>query len=112
MRLSHLILAPAALGLLFAAATPTTKAANPPPPAATTAPAATPTPQSTTTAPAKPININTASLEELDTLPQIGKARRAAIAGGRPYKDTKELVSKGILSQGIYDKIKDKITVQ
>ena len=57
------------------------------------------------------VNINTASAADLDKLPQIGKARSQAIIKGRPYRNTDELVSKKILSQGVYDKIKDKITI-
>jgi DNA uptake protein ComE-like DNA-binding protein len=56
-------------------------------------------------------NINTASAADLDKLPQIGKARAAAIIKGRPYTTPDDLVSKKVLSKGVFDKIKDKITI-
>ena len=57
------------------------------------------------------INVNSASVEELDELDGIGKTRAVAIIGGRPYSGTEELVSKHILSKNVYDAIKDKITI-
>ncbi len=59
----------------------------------------------------KLININSASVEELDTLMGIGVTRANEIIIGRPYKDINELVSKGVLSVSVVDKIKDKISV-
>jgi DNA uptake protein ComE-like DNA-binding protein len=90
-----------------AQSTSTTKTvpATPAPAAATPAPA-------TTAAPATLVNINTATAQELDALPQIGEKRAAAIIKKRPYASADELVSKKVLSQGVFDKIKDKITVR
>ena len=62
-----------------------------------------------TTADAKLVDINTASAEELDALPGIGKVRGAAIIKGRPYANKTQLVSKGILPQAVYDKIANRI---
>ena len=62
-----------------------------------------------TTADAKLVDINTASAEELDALPGIGKVRGAAIIKGRPYANKTQLVSKGILTQAVYDKIASRI---
>ncbi len=69
----------------------------------------------TATAPAPKVqlvNINRATADELDALPQIGKARSEAIIKARPYKSADELVTKKVLSQGVYDTIKDRISVR
>jgi DNA uptake protein ComE-like DNA-binding protein len=57
------------------------------------------------------VNINTASASELDALPNVGDKRSAAIIKGRPYKSTDELVSKKVLSKGVFDSIKKHITI-
>jgi len=59
----------------------------------------------------KLVNINTSDLSELDSLPGIGQVYGKSIIEHRPYSSTDELVNKGALKQGVYDKIKDLITV-
>ena len=58
------------------------------------------------------VNINTASPADLDALPQIGKARLKKIIDNRPYRSTQDLLTKHVLSQHVYDTIKDRITVR
>jgi len=55
------------------------------------------------------LDINTASKAELTTLSGIGDAYSQKIIDGRPYKRKDELVSKKIIPQATYDKIKDLI---
>ena len=79
--------------------------------AATTAAPTPGKPATTTAAPSQAglIDINSASKEQLDALPQIGSARAEAIIKGRPYKAKNELVDRYILPQNVYEAIKDKI---
>ena len=55
------------------------------------------------------IDINTADEATLKTIPGIGDAYSKKIIAGRPYTRKDEIVSKGGVPQGVYDKIKDKI---
>lgn len=56
------------------------------------------------------VNINSATGPELDALPQIGPKRTAKIIAGRPYKSVDELVTKKVLSQKLFDKLKPRLT--
>lgn len=57
------------------------------------------------------ININTASASELDSLWGIGEARAKAIIDNRPYQLIEELLSRKIIPQNVYERIKDEIAV-
>jgi len=57
------------------------------------------------------ININIASVLELDQLPGIGKVQSEAIFNGRPYTTTEDLIHNNIIKQSVYDKIKNQISV-
>lgn len=57
------------------------------------------------------INVNLASLVELDTLWGVGEARAETIVKNRPYATTEELVSKGGMTKQIYEKNKDLIVL-
>ncbi len=57
------------------------------------------------------ININTASLSELDKLPQIAQERGKKIIEHRPYSTKEELMSKGVIGESVFEKIKDLITL-
>lgn len=57
------------------------------------------------------ININAASVLELDQLPGIGKVQSEVIFNGRPYTAIDDLVKNNIIKQSVYDKIKNQISV-
>src|SRR5215813_4423320 len=77
--------------------------------AAAKPPAAKPPAAKTAQAKAPLLDINTASKTELTMLSGIGDAYSQKIIDGRPYKRKDELVSKKIIPQATYDKIKDLI---
>ena len=60
----------------------------------------------------EPVDINSASADELREIPGIGEAYSKKIVDGRPYKRKDELVQRKIVPQGTYDKIKDHIVAK
>jgi DNA uptake protein ComE-like DNA-binding protein len=102
MRISKLLTlcaVSALLALPAAAQTGQTAPAKPSPTATAAKPAAA----------APLVDINSASADDLDKLPGIGKSRADAIIKGRPYKGKDDLVNKKILPPGVYNGIKNKI---
>lgn len=91
-----------AAGLAFAMLAPPAFAqkADTPPKAAASASA---TPK------AEPLDINTASEQELAALKGIGEVRAKAIVKGRPYKGKDELVQKKIVPKNVYNDIREQI---
>lgn len=59
----------------------------------------------------KKIDINSASLADLDKLPGIGPARAQDITDNRPYQRIEDLLIKKAISRSVYEQIKDKITI-
>jgi len=57
----------------------------------------------------EPMDINSASEKDLATLKGIGEVRAKAIVKHRPYKGKDDLVHKKVLTQKVYDEIKDEI---
>jgi competence protein ComEA len=69
-----------------------------------------PKPAASTAAPtADKVDINTATADQLKALPGIGDAYAKRVIDGRPYTAKNQLVSRGVLPQGVYNKIKDQI---
>ena len=62
-------------------------------------------------APGQKVNINTASKEELEKLPEIGPVKAQAIIEGRPYKKIEDVMKVKGIKGGIFERIKDHITV-
>jgi competence protein ComEA len=71
--------------------------------------AQTPKPAASTAAAAAPLDINTATADQLKAFPGIGDAYSKRIIDGRPYTAKNQLVTRGILPQATYNKIKDQI---
>lgn len=55
------------------------------------------------------LDINTATPAQLKTLPGVGDAYARRIIEGRPYLAKNQLVTRGVLPQSAYDKIKGQI---
>ncbi|HMS84706.1 MAG TPA: helix-hairpin-helix domain-containing protein [Nitrospira sp.] len=58
------------------------------------------------------LNVNTASPHQLQRLSGLSETDVKKVIQGRPYEQKNELVTREILSEGAYDKIKDQITVE
>lgn len=116
-KLTTLMLAAAtSLGLAFASTAALAQKAETPakPTAAKPAAAkpAAPAPAAKTEAAkpaAEPMDINSASENELASLKGIGEVRAKAIVKGRPYKGKDDLLRKKIVPKNVYEDIKDQI---
>ena len=96
--------------LLFSAVAPAQKASVSKSASSTKAPGAnTKAPSKADATNATLVDLNRATTADLKAIPGIGDAYSAAIVKGRPYKNKTQLVSKKVLPQGVYDKIKDKV---
>jgi DNA uptake protein ComE-like DNA-binding protein len=58
------------------------------------------------------LDLNRASKDQLIALPGITEGGADRIIAGRPYDSSQELVSRRIVSQQEYDKIRDRVTAK
>ena len=58
------------------------------------------------------VDINSASAEDLDKLPGVGKSRADAIIKNRPDKGKDDLLNRHVLPGNVYNGIKDKIVAK
>jgi len=56
------------------------------------------------------INLNSASSQELDSLSGIGPVTAEKIISGRPYSSINDLLEKKVVSEKVFNQIKDKIS--
>jgi competence protein ComEA len=95
LHLRHKFLAAALFLTLPLSALTQTKSATPAKPAAATA--------------TDKLDINTATVDQLKAFPGIGDAYAKRIVDGRPYTAKNQLLTRGILPEATYNKIKDQI---
>ena len=102
-RLFSLILAAVVASVLAVSAQSTSK------PGATTAakPAAKAATEKATAG--KLLDVNSASKADLEALPGIGEKYAQKIIDGRPYQRKDQLVTKKVIPQATYDKVKDQL---
>lgn len=62
--------------------------------------------------PGKKVNINTASMDELESLFGIGPARAKLIVEGRPYEKIEDIMKVKGIKEATFGKLKDAITVK
>ena len=60
----------------------------------------------------KPLDLNSATKEQLLSLPGVTSAEADRVIAGRPYADPGELVKRHILPKAEYDKIADRVTAK
>ena len=58
------------------------------------------------------VDINSASKEQLSMLPGISPVRAQRIIDNRPYRSPRDLVRKGLISQGEYERISKNVVAQ
>ena len=60
----------------------------------------------------RPLNLNTATKEQLMALPDVSSGEADRIIEGRPYAAPDDLVTKHVLSKAEYDKIADRVVAK
>ncbi len=60
----------------------------------------------------KPLDLNTATKEQVASLPGVTRAEADRIVSGRPYQKPDDLLTRHVVSRAEYGKIADLITVK
>ncbi len=60
----------------------------------------------------KPLDLNTATREQLISLPGVTAAEADRVIAGRPYNEPGDLVTRRIMPKNEYDKIADRLTAK
>ena len=60
----------------------------------------------------KPLDLNTATKEQLLSLPGMTAAEADRVIAGRPYNEPGEVVTRRIMPKAEYDKIADRVTAK
>jgi competence protein ComEA len=60
----------------------------------------------------KPLDLNTATREQLRSLPGMTAAEADRVIAGRPYNQPDEVVTRHVLSKAEFDKIADQVTAR
>jgi competence protein ComEA len=63
-------------------------------------------------APGMRVNLNTATLQQLEALPEIGPVKAQAIIDARPFSSVEDVMRVKGIKEGTFDAIKDQITVR
>jgi competence protein ComEA len=58
------------------------------------------------------MNINIATLNELDTLPGVGTVTAQKILDNRPFSSVEELLDKKILKKNVFEQVKTMVSIQ
>jgi len=60
----------------------------------------------------RPLDLNHASKEQIESLPGVSGPAADRIVANRPYRDRVDLVKRRIVSQAEYDRISDRVTAK
>lgn len=60
----------------------------------------------------RPLDLNSATRDQILSLPGVTAPEATRIVDNRPYQDPKDLVTRGVLPQEKYDKISDRIVAK
>ena len=58
------------------------------------------------------VDVNSASKEQLETLPGLSAKQSEGVINGRPYSSKHDLVTRGIISESEYDRLADRLTTR